>query len=178
MVVFYIHLLFIAQNFAHWSFVNLSKFRIKCIGLQENKDYVSRIWWLWPSKINYTGTKQYPVTLTRCPAPYCGFNTAEQNVDFSDFYISELKVKFKYFSKQRWASTLASRTNDRHQSKPWPLMERSEISYFFENPKAKIVPSTAIVVNRCRSRCLGIIFCTFNVKKHCAFYPYLPKGLR
>ncbi len=36
-VVFYIHLLFISQNFAHWIFVNLSKFRLKCIRLQQNK---------------------------------------------------------------------------------------------------------------------------------------------
>jgi hypothetical protein len=49
--------------------------------------------------------------------------------------------------RQRWALTLASRSNARHRSKTRPSIERSERSYFFEKPKAKIVPSTAIVVN-------------------------------
>jgi hypothetical protein len=35
---------------------------------------------------------------------------------------------------------------------------------FSKNPKAKNVPSTAIFVNRYRSRCPGIDFYTFNVK--------------
>ncbi len=62
--------------------------------------------------------------------------------------------------------------------KTWPSIKRSERSYFFDKPKAKIVPSTAIVVDRCQSRCLGIDFYTFNVKKRCAYYPHHPKGLR
>ncbi len=36
---------------------------------------------------------------------------------------------------------------------------------FFLNPRAKIVPSTVIVVDHCRSRYLGVDFYTFNVTK-------------
>ncbi len=71
--------------------------------------------------------------------------------------------------RQGWASTLASRSNARHRSKTRPSIERSERLYFFEKPMAKIVPSSAIVVDLCRSRFLGINFYTFNVKKHCAY---------
>ncbi len=40
----------------------------------------------------------------------------------------------------------------------WPEGKRSERSFFFEKPKAKIVPSTAIVVNRCQSCCRSMDF--------------------
>jgi hypothetical protein len=48
---------------------------------------------------------------------------------------------------QRWASTLANRSNARHRSNTWPSIERSERLYFFEKLKAKTVPSTTIVVD-------------------------------
>ncbi len=68
---------------------------------------------------------------------------------------------------QRWAShkTQASQSNARHRSYTRHSIERSEISYFFEKLKAKIVPSTPIVFNRWRTRFLGIKFFTFNEKK-------------
>ncbi len=66
--------------------------------------------------------------------------------------------------RQRWASPLTSRLNFRHRSNTRPLIERSERSYFFEKPKAKIVPSHAIFVDRRRSLFLGIKFFTFNEK--------------
>ncbi len=68
-------------------------------------------------------------------------------------------------NQQRWASTQASRTNARHRSSTRHSIERSEISYFFEKLKAKIVASTAIVFDRWRTRFLGIKFFTFNEKK-------------
>jgi hypothetical protein len=59
----------------------------------------------------------------------------------------EASVKGNYFAEwtvgQRWASTLANRS----RSNTRPEVGRSEKSYFFEKPKAKIVPSTAIVVD-------------------------------
>jgi hypothetical protein len=78
---------------------------------------------------------------------------------FPDRYLNRRPIKIRthslwvYFSvsynnklakMQRWASTLTSRSNARHRSNTRPLIERSERSYFFEKPKAKIVPSTAI----------------------------------
>jgi hypothetical protein len=73
------------------------------------------------------------------------------------------------------ASTLTSRLNARHRFNTGPLIERSERSYFFENPKSKIVPSTAIFVNRCPSQWLGIDFNTLSVKKHRTLYLTFPK---
>ncbi len=52
---------------------------------------------------------------------------------------------------QRWASTLTSQSNARHPSNTQPSIERSERSYFFEKSKSKLMPSTAIVVDCCRS---------------------------
>ncbi len=45
--------------------------------------------------------------------------------------------------KQRWASTLANRSNARHRSNTRPNAERSERSNFFGKPKSKIVPCTS-----------------------------------
>ncbi len=81
------------------------------------------------------------------------------------------------YTTQRWASTLTSMSNARHRSNTPPSVERSERSYFFGKPKAKIVPFSLIVVNCCRSRYLGINFYTFNVKKHRPLYLDFSKGL-
>ncbi len=64
--------------------------------------------------------------------------------------------------RQRWASTLTSWSNAWHRSNTRPLIKRSERLYFFETPKAKIIPSTTIVVDRCQSQCLEIDFYTFK----------------
>ncbi len=79
---------------------------------------------------------------------------------------------------QRWASTLTNRLNVRHRSNPRPSIEKSERSYFFKKPKAKIVPSTVIFIDHWQSRSLGIDFYTFNEKKHRALYLDFSKGLR
>ena len=62
--------------------------------------------------------------------------------------------RYGTYHRQRWASTLVSRSNARNRSNTQPSMERSERSYFFENLMAKIVPSTSIIVDCCRSRFL------------------------
>ncbi len=49
--------------------------------------------------------------------------------------------------QQRWASTLANLSNARQLSNTRPEIGRSERSYFFGITKAKIVPSTAIIVD-------------------------------
>ncbi len=80
--------------------------------------------------------------------------------------------------RQRWASTLTSQSNAQHLANTRPSIERSDRSYFFEKPKAKIVPSTAIFSDGWRSRSLGIDFYTFNEKKHRVLYLDFSKGLR
>jgi hypothetical protein len=72
---------------------------------------------------------------------------------------------------QRWASTLTSRSNARHQSNSRPSIETSKRSYFFEHPKGKIVPSTAIFVDRCRSRSLGIVSMCKNIAPYTSTFP-------
>ncbi len=57
------------------------------------------------------------------------------------------------------------RSNARHWSNTQHSIERSERSYFFEKPKAKILPSIAIFVDRWRYWFLGIKFFNFNEKK-------------
>ncbi len=76
---------------------------------------------------------------------------------------------------QRWTLTLTSRSNARHRSNTRPAVERSERSYFFEKPKAKIVPSTAIFVDRWWSQSLGIDFYTFNEKNVAPHTSNFPK---
>jgi hypothetical protein len=49
--------------------------------------------------------------------------------------------------EQRWALTLANWSNAWQRSNTRPEVGRSERSYFFEKPKAKIMPSTLIVVD-------------------------------
>ncbi len=63
---------------------------------------------------------------------------------------------------QRRALTQVSRSNARQRSNTRHSIERSEISYFFEKPKANIVPYTAIVFDRWWTRFLGIQFFTYN----------------
>jgi hypothetical protein len=78
---------------------------------------------------------------------------------------------------QRWASTLASRSNARHRSKTRSSIERSERLYFFEKPQT----ISALYYNRCRSLSITMSrdrLLHFQCKKHLAFYPYLPKALR
>ncbi len=76
---------------------------------------------------------------------------------------------------QRWASTLTSRLNARHWSKTRHSNERSERSYFFEKPKAKVLPSAVIFVDCWRSRFLGIKFFTFNEKNIAPYTLTFPK---
>jgi hypothetical protein len=76
--------------------------------------------------------------------------------------------------EQRWASTLTSRWNaDTYLIPDLRSIERSERTYFFEKPKGKIMPSSAIFVDRWRSRSLGIDFYTFSEKKTLSPIPQL-----
>ncbi len=70
-----------------------------------------------------------------------------------------------------WTNVRTRGGNQNWRSKTRPSMERCERLYFFDKPKAKIVPSTAIFVDCCRSQCLGINFYTFKVKKTSCLLP-------
>ncbi len=62
-----------------------------------------------------------------------------------------------------------SRLNARHRYNTRHSIERSEMSYFFEKPKARIVPSTAIVFDCWRTLFLGIKF-SLSMKKNRDLY--------
>ncbi len=80
---------------------------------------------------------------------------------------------------QRWASTLTSWSNARHQSNTRPLIERCERSYFFEKPKAK--KHCSLCHDLCRSLTIMISWdrlLHFQWKKTLRPIPQLSKGLR
>ncbi len=73
---------------------------------------------------------------------------------------------------QGWASTLASRSNARHRSKTRPSNRKEWKIVLFWKIEGK---HCALCRDRCRSRCLGIDFYTFNVKNIVPSTPTFPK---
>ncbi len=71
-------------------------------------------------------------------------------------------------SPQRWASTLASRSNARHRSKTLTFDRKEWKIVLFWKTEGK---KRALYCDRCGSRCLGIDFYTFNVKKTSCLLP-------
>ncbi len=147
--------------------------------------YTLRVCWhIFRIRLNTVGVfSAYNKTLLA----YSRNTHKELRIHWNKFSISTIPDDFKetvfrkngmgdYIYRQRWASTLTSRSNARHRSNTRHSIKRSERSYFFEKLKAKILPSTTIFVDRWQSRFLGIEFFTFNEKNIAPYTSTFPKG--
>jgi hypothetical protein len=126
-----------------WFLSGTSFYSTKLVVSMISLENAMLLWWIIPERGMYSwhiakggivqGTKNKREIKSRTQCLGTHTQLCQEPIQCSPF-------QFNYSNMQRWASTLTSRSNARHLSNTRPSIERSEISYFFENQRQRSCP--------------------------------------